>query len=36
MKIMGHQFVLGRNIAEAQKNGRKMRDKGFTYSFWHV
>jgi RHH-type proline utilization regulon transcriptional repressor/proline dehydrogenase/delta 1-pyrroline-5-carboxylate dehydrogenase len=33
MKIMGHQFVLGRNIAEAQKNGRKMRDKGFTYSF---
>ncbi len=33
MKIMGHQFVLGRSIAEAQKNGRKMRDKGFTYSY---
>ncbi|MDN3680794.1 bifunctional proline dehydrogenase/L-glutamate gamma-semialdehyde dehydrogenase PutA [Vibrio tapetis subsp. quintayensis] len=33
MKIMGHQFVLGRSIAEAQKNGAKMRDKGFTYSY---
>lgn len=33
MKVMGHQFVLGRNIKEAQKNGRVMRDKGFTYSF---
>ncbi|TKF21541.1 bifunctional proline dehydrogenase/L-glutamate gamma-semialdehyde dehydrogenase PutA [Vibrio genomosp. F6] len=33
MKIMGHQFVLGRSIAEAQKNGRAMRDKGFTYSY---
>ncbi|MGI3026897.1 proline dehydrogenase family protein, partial [Vibrio cholerae] len=33
MKIMGHQFVLGRTIAEAQKNGRPMRDKGYTYSF---
>lgn len=33
MKIMGHQFVLGRSIAEAQKNGRSMRDKGFTYSY---
>jgi RHH-type proline utilization regulon transcriptional repressor/proline dehydrogenase/delta 1-pyrroline-5-carboxylate dehydrogenase len=33
MKIMGHQFVLGRDIAEAQKNGRPQRDKGFTYSF---
>ncbi|CCN72561.1 bifunctional proline dehydrogenase/L-glutamate gamma-semialdehyde dehydrogenase PutA [Vibrio nigripulchritudo] len=33
MKIMGHQFVLGRTISEAQKNGRKMRDKGYTYSF---
>ncbi|KOO10743.1 pyrroline-5-carboxylate dehydrogenase, partial [Vibrio xuii] len=28
-----HQFVLGRSIAEAQKNGRTMRDKGFTYSY---
>ncbi|MBF9003418.1 bifunctional proline dehydrogenase/L-glutamate gamma-semialdehyde dehydrogenase PutA [Vibrio nitrifigilis] len=33
MKVMGHQFVLGRNMLEAQKNGRSMRDKGFTYSF---
>ncbi|HHX8519486.1 TPA: bifunctional proline dehydrogenase/L-glutamate gamma-semialdehyde dehydrogenase PutA [Vibrio diabolicus] len=33
MKIMGHQFVRGRTIEEAQKNGRSMRDKGFTYSF---
>ncbi|MDF9398603.1 bifunctional proline dehydrogenase/L-glutamate gamma-semialdehyde dehydrogenase PutA [Vibrio sp. 1180_3] len=33
MKVMGHQFVLGRTIAEAQKNGRPMRDKGYTYSF---
>lgn len=33
MKIMGHQFVLGRDIAEAQKNGRAYRDKGYTYSF---
>ncbi len=33
MKVMGHQFVLGRSIAEAQKNGRQMRDKGFTYSY---
>ena len=33
MKVMGHQFVLGRNINEAQQKGRPMRDKGFTYSF---
>ncbi|CAH6855658.1 Proline dehydrogenase / Delta-1-pyrroline-5-carboxylate dehydrogenase [Vibrio chagasii] len=33
MKVMGHQFVLGRSIAEAQKNGKPMRDKGFTYSY---
>ncbi|UUM33127.1 bifunctional proline dehydrogenase/L-glutamate gamma-semialdehyde dehydrogenase PutA [Vibrio japonicus] len=33
MKVMGYQFVLGRSIAEAQKNGRTMRDKGFTYSY---
>ncbi|PMJ36347.1 bifunctional proline dehydrogenase/L-glutamate gamma-semialdehyde dehydrogenase [Vibrio cyclitrophicus] len=33
MKVMGHQFVLGRSIAEAQKNGKFMRDKGFTYSY---
>ncbi|GAD80097.1 bifunctional proline dehydrogenase/L-glutamate gamma-semialdehyde dehydrogenase PutA [Vibrio ezurae] len=33
MKVMGHQFVLGRNIAEAQKNGAALRKKGFTHSF---
>ncbi|MGF1700312.1 bifunctional proline dehydrogenase/L-glutamate gamma-semialdehyde dehydrogenase PutA [Photobacterium makurazakiensis] len=33
MKIMGHQFVLGRTIAEAMKNGKSKRDQGFTYSF---
>ena len=33
MKVMGHQFVLGRSIKEAQKNGLPMRDKGFTYSY---
>ncbi len=33
MKVMGYQFVLGRSIEEAQKNGRSMRDKGFTYSY---
>lgn len=33
MKIMGHQFVLGRSIVEAQKNGKAMREKGYTYSY---
>lgn len=33
MKIMGHQFVLGRTIEEAQKKGKSMREKGYTYSF---
>ena len=33
MKIMGHQFVLGRNIKEALKRGRDFREKGYTYSF---
>ncbi|WP_172144951.1 MULTISPECIES: bifunctional proline dehydrogenase/L-glutamate gamma-semialdehyde dehydrogenase PutA [Pseudomonas] len=33
MKLMGKQFVLGRNIAEALKNGRSEREKGYTYSF---
>ncbi len=33
MKIMGHQFVLGRTISEAQKNGKSSVDKGFTYSY---
>ena len=33
MKIMGHQFVLGRNINEAMKRGSDYRQKGYTYSF---
>ncbi|MDG9671535.1 bifunctional proline dehydrogenase/L-glutamate gamma-semialdehyde dehydrogenase PutA [Hahella sp. CR1] len=33
MKIMGKQFVLGRDISEALQNGRKYRDKGYSYSF---
>lgn len=33
MKIMGEHFVLGRTISEALKNGRKPREKGYTYSF---
>ena len=33
MKIMGHQFVLGRNINEAQKNGKDFTNKGCSYSF---
>ncbi|MFC2971042.1 bifunctional proline dehydrogenase/L-glutamate gamma-semialdehyde dehydrogenase PutA [Azotobacter bryophylli] len=33
MKLMGGQFVLGRSIAEALKNGRDCRERGYTYSF---
>ncbi len=33
MKLMGKQFVLGRSISEALKNGRPQREKGYTYSF---
>ena len=33
MKIMGRQFVLGRTITEALKNGKPQRDEGYTYSF---
>ncbi len=33
MKIMGKHFVLGRTIKEALKNGRKPREKGYSYSF---
>jgi RHH-type proline utilization regulon transcriptional repressor/proline dehydrogenase/delta 1-pyrroline-5-carboxylate dehydrogenase len=33
MKIMGHQFVLGRTIAEAQSNGKSAMKKGQTYSY---
>ncbi len=33
MKLMGKQFVLGRSIGEALKNGRACREQGYTYSF---
>ncbi|SFX76736.1 bifunctional proline dehydrogenase/L-glutamate gamma-semialdehyde dehydrogenase PutA [Marinospirillum alkaliphilum] len=33
MKIMGHQFVLGRTLDEALKNGKPLFRKGYTYSF---
>ncbi|MEO1194771.1 MAG: bifunctional proline dehydrogenase/L-glutamate gamma-semialdehyde dehydrogenase PutA [Pseudomonadota bacterium] len=33
MAEMGEQFVLGRDIAEAMRNGRKRRDAGYTYSY---
>lgn len=33
MRIMGHQFVLGETIEEANKNSKVYRDKGYTYSF---
>ncbi len=33
MKLMGKQFVLGRTISEALKNGRPQREQGYTYSF---
>ena len=33
MAIMGKQFVLGRTIGEALDNGRRYREKGYTYSF---
>ncbi|MCL6416753.1 bifunctional proline dehydrogenase/L-glutamate gamma-semialdehyde dehydrogenase PutA [Aestuariirhabdus sp. Z084] len=33
MKIMGKHFVLGRNIDEALKNGRKKIAQGYSYSF---
>ncbi len=33
MRIMGKQFVLGRSIKEAIKNGKSYRKKGYTYSY---
>ncbi|MEE4202851.1 MAG: bifunctional proline dehydrogenase/L-glutamate gamma-semialdehyde dehydrogenase PutA, partial [Halieaceae bacterium] len=33
MRIMGKQFVLGRTIKEAIKNGKAYRKKGYTYSY---
>ncbi|WP_426137651.1 bifunctional proline dehydrogenase/L-glutamate gamma-semialdehyde dehydrogenase PutA [Psychrobacter sp. TWR1-1-1] len=33
MRIMGHQFVLGETIEDANKNSQPYRNKGYTYSF---
>lgn len=33
MRIMGHQFVLGESIEDANKNSQSYRKKGYTYSF---
>ncbi|EZQ19960.1 pyrroline-5-carboxylate dehydrogenase [Halopseudomonas bauzanensis] len=33
MKLMGRQFVLGRNIGEALKNARAQAARGYTHSF---
>ncbi len=33
MREMGAQFVLGRDIAEALARGRKMTERGYTYSY---
>src|SRR5690606_4930568 len=33
MRIMGHQFVMGRTIAEALKRSRKGENRAYRYSF---
>ena len=33
MKLMGHQFVLGRTLPEALRNGKPLFKQGYTYSF---
>ncbi|MEX0582764.1 MAG: bifunctional proline dehydrogenase/L-glutamate gamma-semialdehyde dehydrogenase PutA, partial [Sneathiella sp.] len=33
MKVLGHQFVLGRNINEAMDRARGMEKKGYSYSY---
>jgi len=33
MKLMGSQFVLGRSIVEALRNGRRDRERGYSHSF---
>lgn len=33
MRMLGKQFVLGRTIKEAIKEGQKARDKGYSYSY---
>ncbi|MEH6494625.1 MAG: L-glutamate gamma-semialdehyde dehydrogenase [Pseudomonas marincola] len=33
MKVLGHQFVLGRNIKEAMSRAKNMEDQGYQYSY---
>lgn len=33
MRIMGRQFVMGRNIQEAIRNARSLEKRGYTYSY---
>jgi RHH-type proline utilization regulon transcriptional repressor/proline dehydrogenase/delta 1-pyrroline-5-carboxylate dehydrogenase len=33
MRILGRQFVLGRTIGEAMRNGRPLMEQGYRYSF---
>ncbi len=33
MKVLGQQFVLGRDIDEAMQRGSSMEERGYTYSF---
>jgi len=33
MKILGHQFVLGRDIEEAKQRAKGMEEKGYQYSY---
>jgi RHH-type proline utilization regulon transcriptional repressor/proline dehydrogenase/delta 1-pyrroline-5-carboxylate dehydrogenase len=33
MRVLGHQFVLGRNIDEALERAQAMEERGYTYSY---
>ena len=33
MRVLGHQFVLGRDIGEALERARAMEERGYTYSY---
>src|SRR5699024_6299358 len=33
MRVMGHQFVMGRTISEALKNAKTYEKRGYTYSY---
>ena len=33
MRVLGHQFVLGRDIGEALERARGMEERGYTYSY---